>query len=693
MIIGKPDRLFSAIPGSMTYCKPKELFSMQPLSGSEVLKTQPGVHVVEEEGAGLRANIGIRGLDPDRSRTLLVLEDGIPVALAPYGEPELYYTPAIERMNGIELIKGSGQIQFGPQTIGGVLNYVTAAPPETWKGKVKMQSGIGGLRSILAQFGNTIGQSGYTISVLRKATDSLGNLRMNVSDIQAKWQIRSDKTTLVCKLGYYDESSNATYIGLTQNMYASGQSDFALLAPHDRLTIRRYSASAHHTYAIKNKWRINSKIYAFTTNRNWRRQDFVTNQNNQSKPLNWSGVTWGNEQQKGGAIYMLQSNAFRNRAFEVVAAESDAEVHFQKFGKKHTLKAGVRLLAEKAWEQRLNGSSPFSESGSLVEDEVRPATAFSAFTQWQSQLHATVQWHAGLRMEHVHYARNIFRRSFPIQGKAAIRDTNILGENTLFSTIPGAGLTWTPSDKYHVFTGIHAGYAPPRIKDAITNNGEVYSLNAEKSTNFEIGFRAMPMEGIRWEFTYFNMDFSNQIIPVSLSSGGSGVGLINGGETIHRGWESSLTFSVSEFAGWKANRLSIQSNITHSKARFSSDYLSNGLPVKNNTTPYAPALLVHTSVVFENESGLLLRISNQYVSRQFTDEINTDLPTPDGRNGVIPAYHTLDFHLGWNIKKWNTSIGCTIKNVTNERYIISRRPQGIRVGLPILTIGYIEYHF
>ena len=106
-VIGVLDR-FVRIPGSADLINFQRIRAISPLSGNEVIRSISGIHVVDEEGLGLRANIGIRGLDPDRSRTVLMLEDGIPIALAPYGEPEMYYTPSIDRMVGIEILKGSG---------------------------------------------------------------------------------------------------------------------------------------------------------------------------------------------------------------------------------------------------------------------------------------------------------------------------------------------------------------------------------------------------------------------------------------------------------------------------------------------------------------------------------------------------------------------------------------------------------
>src|SRR3970040_2168543 len=128
-VIGRTPAIINRIPGSETLISPSLMVNTQPLTGNEVLRKVIGVHVVDEEGIGLRTNIGIRGLDPDRSRTVLMLEDGVPIALAPYGEPEMYYTPAIDRMKSIEVLKGSGSILFGPQTIGGVINYITPSIP------------------------------------------------------------------------------------------------------------------------------------------------------------------------------------------------------------------------------------------------------------------------------------------------------------------------------------------------------------------------------------------------------------------------------------------------------------------------------------------------------------------------------------------------------------------------------------
>lgn len=690
-VIAEKDRIFSKVPGSVTYIDNREIKNLNPISGNEVLRRSPGVHVVDEEGIGMRANIGIRGLDPDRSRSVLVLEDGVPVALSPYGEPELYYTPAIDRMSGVEILKGSGQVLYGPQTIGGVVNYITANPSQEQEGVVKIQGGQGGFFSGLVSYGNTFGNTGVAVNLLKKRADQIGYVGFDITDFNTKFLFDlNPKSTLGVKLGVYDETSNSTYIGLTQTMVDRGGQDFVLMAPDDRLDVRRYSLSFSHKYAFSETVRLNTIAYGYTTTRNWSRQDFSRNTNSNTPPANWTGVTWGDTSVPNGAVFMRNSTGNRNRQFEVAGIEPRLEIDHNLFSIRNELVVGTRFLYERAFEQRVNGTKAGVRSGNLVEDEMRTGYALSAYAQNKFNLSDRLLVSGGVRVEHFDYERDIFRRSFPGVG---IRDTSLVASNVISEVIPGVGFNYKANSNMAVFGGIHKGFAPPRVKDAISNVGEVYELDAEKSWNYELGFRSDVRNWIFMEVTGFIMDFSNQVIPVSESSGGAGTGLVNGGATLHRGVEGAAVIEVSKILGWRRTKLVYDLNTAFVDARYSEDRFLGDVNISGNVTPYAPRLFFNSAITLETQGGFQGRLVGNYVSSQFTDELNTVVPAASGEIGQMSSYFTLDAVMQYHISKLKSTFNLTVKNLTDERYIVSRRPQGIRLGIPRMITAGFEFKF
>jgi Fe(3+) dicitrate transport protein len=390
---------------------------------------------------------------------------------------------------------------------------------------------------------------------------------------------------------------------------------------------------------------------------------------------------------------MRNSTGNRNRQFEVAGLESQLAVGYDLFGFSQHLKIGSRFLHEVAHEQRVNGTKYNVDSGELRENEVRTGNAVSVYLQNLTEVDEKLSLHYGLRLERFDYERDISRRPFSIGGQSQVRDTILINDSHLTQVIPGIGFTWIVANNMTLYGGVHKGFAPPRTKDAISGSGEVYELDAEQSVNYELGLRTIPYQGVKVEVTAFYMDFSNQIIPVSESSGGIGSGLVNGGETVHKGVESALNFNLSQLAGWNKNMLEFDLNATIIQAEFAGERIKDGINLKNKSTPYAPNLLINSALSFYDISGLGLRVTANYVGKQFTDELNTVTPTPDGRNGLIAAYHTFDGNIFFASERWNTTFTLSVKNITNERYIVNRRPQGIRVGLPRWINFGVEYRF
>ena len=134
-VIGDRIRLDS-IPGSATVIDADVLIESRVFTINEAMHKVPGVFARDEEGLGLRPNLGVRGLNPTRSGKVLLLEDGIPIAYAPYGDNATYYHPPVDRFERIEVLKGSGQIAYGPHTVGAVINYITPPVPDDRAGRL-----------------------------------------------------------------------------------------------------------------------------------------------------------------------------------------------------------------------------------------------------------------------------------------------------------------------------------------------------------------------------------------------------------------------------------------------------------------------------------------------------------------------------------------------------------------------------
>jgi Fe(3+) dicitrate transport protein len=474
-------------------------------------------------------------------------------------------------------------------------------------------------------------------------------------------------------------------------MYDAGGQDFTRIAPDDRLKVDRYSVSLIHDYRFTPNLKLTTTVFGYNTTRNWQRQDFSVGG---TAPANATGVVWGDTNVPGGYIYMREGTGNRNRQFQVGGIEPRLSYEYSLGNLDNHLQTGVRYLHEVANEQRVNGKKRNAVSGELVEDEIRTGNALSAYFQNKFIFNNKFSAHAGLRYENFDYERDIRRRNFG----SGVRDTIVVASSNVQAFIPGVGFNYTLSPDVVLFGGLHKGFAPPRIKDAITGMGMPIELDAEKSTNYELGVRMYPVKGLYFEMTGFYLDFANQIIPVSESSGGTGSGLVNGGQTLHRGIETAVSFDMGKILGSRYGVL-LQSNATYTQATFSADrFIPRGeerINIAGNRTPYSPTWLLNNSLALEAPFGMSLIITSNYASSQFADELNTVVASANGRIGKIDGYMVLDATTQYKlpIKNMKMAANVSVKNLTNERYIVSRRPQGIRVGIPRMITAGIDIGF
>lgn len=667
------------IPGSAYLISRETLASSRAIDANEVLRQAPGLHIREDSGpVGMRLNIGIRGLNPDRSRTLLVLEDGLPVSLAPYGEPEMYYSPPIDRMSRVEILKGSGSIVHGPQTIGGVLNFITPDPPAHPQGTLELTGGQYGFFSGQASYGGTRDNIGWYINALRKQGDGWRDFFFDINDVTSKLNVAISEThRLGLKIGFYDERSNSTYLGLTDLQFRTNPAFNAV--PDDFLKIRRYSGSVLHQAVLSPRALLSTSLFGYTTSRNWRRQDFDR--------VARAGVAYrsvaGDPSVPGDAIYLRNSTGNNNREFDVAGAETRLGLEHETLGLRQRLEAGVRYLYEQHRDRRIDGSGYMALSGVIREDEVRNGGAASGFVQNRILVGGKLSITPGLRLERYAFDRNILRQ--PVNGTPA--DVSIRKGDSVLKPIPGIGAAWQAAAPLTLFAGVHRGFAPPRVKDAITRAGVSLELDAELSWNYEVGARLESGRGVRAGATLFTTDFENQIIPAA-QSGGATTSLINGGETLHRGAEFELAADWDRITGSRAGIITEVRYTWLPDARFTSGIY------RGNRLPYAPEHLFTVRTGYRRR-GFSVHLDGTRAGSQFGDNLQTVAGSPDGTVGLLPAYWVWNISGGHEFRRERFTVEpfVAVKNLADEVYISSRAPLGIQPGMFRQVNGGVKFRF
>ncbi|OYW84524.1 MAG: hypothetical protein B7Z22_10485, partial [Hyphomonas sp. 32-62-5] len=157
--------------GSAYTLTERELEKFESSNVNSVLRAVPGVYVRDEDGLGTFPRIGIRASSSGRSDRILVLEDGVPAAMAPYANTSAYFFPNISRMRSVEVLKGPETLLYGPQTVTGVVNLLATAIPEERAGFVRAEFGENNTGRVHAWYGDQLGQVGFLVETFQSTTD------------------------------------------------------------------------------------------------------------------------------------------------------------------------------------------------------------------------------------------------------------------------------------------------------------------------------------------------------------------------------------------------------------------------------------------------------------------------------------------------------------------------------------------
>jgi Fe(3+) dicitrate transport protein len=642
--------------GSGTTIGEREIRNTQPESNAELLRRVPGLQVRTEDPMGLRLNLGVRGLSPSRSRLILMEEDGVPVVVSPYGEPELYYTPMVERVQRLDVQKGSDVLLHGPQTVGAVVQLHTFEPTVRPAWYVADQVGSRAYGSLQARYSGTSGDVGYVAQVVRKSGDGYRNMGFYATDAFGK-AVYTDSAVgqLSLKLGFHDDRSRTTYTGLTQGLYDEDPRRDTV-APNDFFAVRRYEASLTHEYHFGDRTTLRSAAFAYQMTLGQRLQDFV-----RTRPRNVPADTY--QVVDPTWLFLNDTATLRDRRYYVGGVSTELEHRFQTGPAVHRLKVGARAIEDVARRKLKAGDSPTADDGELLTDDTTRILGLAAWLEDQVAITSKLLVTPAFRYEHSTSVKTFHVTDDNMLTPQAV---NFSATSHASGAMPGVGVIYGTA-RANLFGSAYLGYSAPRISQAITNDGHDANLHAERSRNYEVGVRGRN-DWLRAEADSFLIQFDNQLVSNNPLHGDSE--FIDGGRTRHLGAEATASLRIGKGLALPLD-LDLGAQYTFVQARFvGGDY-------DGRTVPYSPVNSANLTLDTAHSSGLSGQVALAYIGLQYTDEDNTVLPSSSGLNGVMDAYTTLDLAARYRYAPSGVSFGLSVKSLLDKVYISDRLPNGI----------------
>ena len=698
-VVGSTGRA-AEIPGSVHRITREQLDQQNQAVDDvhRILFRVPGVNITEEEGFGLRPNIGMRGTGTERSANITLMEDAVLIAPAPYAAPAAYYFPTVGRMEGLEIRKGSSQIKYGPRTNGGALNLMSTTPPEDFAGRIRFSYGDFNTRRLNASVGDTWKNLSWVVEAYDmrsdgfKELDNGGNTGFDLQDYNGKLRLRSDDDARIYqeatfKLGYVEQDGNETYLGLTEDDFNSTPYRRYNGSQVDNISTEHQQAMLRYFAMFNENVDATATVYRNEFNRNWYKLDKVEGTGIADildDPETYAaeyGIIVGNT--SADDAMAVKAN---NREYYSQGVDGILGLDFNGFGASHDLEIGGRVHQDE--EDRFQHSDGYRmENGTMVRttegvpglsgggnNRVNKARAAAGYIQDHMRW-SRVAVEAGVRYEYIQTERDQYEAGDPDR-----EDTPTTKENTTEVLVPGLGASYHATDRLIAFAGAHRGFGPP-------GPGANDETLPETSYNFEAGLRYNDGRS-GWEVLgYFN-DYENLLGKDTFASGGTGSGdLFNGGAVEIYGAELSARGDVMSYVGSDASfAIPVQATYTYThsefQSSFDSDYEPWGAVETGDELPYLPAHQLGLSIGYER-SRWGVGVFGNYMSEMRSQAGQGDIPANELIDSRFILDGTVEVGLGGA-----TRLFASAQNLLDEAYVVARRPAGLRPGMPrMVTVG------
>jgi len=698
-ITGGQDEI-RTLPGSATLIDQVSLEQFEYTDIHRILNEVPGINIQEEDGYGLRPNIGMRGSSAERSKKITIMEDGILSGPAPYSAPAAYYFPNVSRMSAVEVFKGPSAIQYGPATVAGALNLVSRGIPFVAQGEVDAQLGSFDYRRLNAYYGEQLGDFSYLVEALTVSTTGFKELddggdtgfERNDFNLKTSYDLNGPyRQHITLKLGYADENSDETYVGLSKADFEVDPFRRYAASSLDNMQWEHTQFQVTHVFEPTLTSQVTTDVYRNDFSRDWFKvnsfadgtsvEDVLKDPTGSSNITKYKILTGESNTTPGStAETLLIGN--NGRDFVSQGIQTKLSMGAFAFGLSHEVEVGVRLHMDEIKRNHSEQQYDMTDNGLQVSDgstldttkkNTGEATALAVYIKDDIAIDtSTVS--LGVRAETINTALT--------DTKTADAEPNDSTESVL---VPGAGIFTQISDNFGVLAGVHKGYVA-------SSPGQVSAINPEESVNYEFGFRLSGLHNV--EVIGFVNDYSNLKGNCSASNscpdGNSGLE-INGGEVLVFGLESNWKTE------YQIQNYKVPFNLTYTftKTEFNNTFVDDagifttaGVRVnEGDELPYVPAHRLNVKTGFHAEQWQL-NLSALYQGEMRDKAGQGSIQDAD----KIDAYLVLDLAVNYQVQPALAVYG-TVDNVLGNEYTVAAQPMGYRPGKPrTLQLG-LKYSF
>lgn len=655
-------RLPQASEGFIWAGKKNEVISLQNTDANIAEKTPrqifakvPGVFVYDMDGTGNQMNISTRSLDPHRGWEFNIRKNGIITNTDLYGYPASHFTLPMEAVERIEMVRGTGALQYGQQ-FGGMLNYIIKQPDTTRSISLESINSLGsyGLLSTYNAIGGKLGKLEYYAYYSKRVSNGYrpGRSDFNGESVMLRY-------TPVQNLKLTAEFSRSEYLyqlagPLNDSMFHEN--------PRQSTRSRDYFNPDIYIPSFKLDWNLSEKTRLLWTI---------------SAVLGSRSSALFNQPATTPDAISPVTNAFAPRIIDIDNYHSYTSelrfLHSYNMGSKMggTLAAGLQLLNNDLHRRQQGIGTRGSDYDLTIVGDM-----------WGRDMHYKTKNVA-------FFAENLFQITKNLSLSPGVRiemgETKMSGvigylpteeiPNTIEHHFPLFGLntSYRLGDLQDLYAGWSQAYRPVVFKDIVPNNPlerTDKNLKDARGYNLEVGYRGTH-GSLRWDLGVFRMQYNNRLGNQAFQDGSDFF-------IYHTNIGNSVTHGVELFAEYTFKLSpSVDATVFTSTSWMDAKYEDAKILMGKEDVDIS-GNQVETVPHWISRNGLTLRYDRfsysalySYTSESFADPMNTVVPSSTGAVGLVPAYGLLDMNVTWRILH-NVTLRLNLNNVLDKQYFTKR---------------------